>query len=914
MSEIVVERYCPVVDIYDKRPAPARPPYSYEVLADKALKSTTVWPGLRHNVRVLELSNDAFFYQDALPGQLPFKARALILDYDLIFHDAGATRWDIVPTAKETVARGDARRGYEATKEELDKVKTDTLSPTELEAHKLALATVEDRLFQLSQDGKGFLTTFRNLYDNGGVDGFIYELSVPNIPLDLIGKDDLLKDGAVTLRMLRAEPDEEQGEAHNLIYKFTNGTTQYALVFGRNNSVQWWHYRNMTGAARLKLEDTLNKLEDNGRLTGADNEQLRQWQEDIESIKESAKKNGRSEQKLLSNEKAAIKTLKDKIAERKEQKQNLTAADEKQRAELLKKLFYEQVNVNLQEDTRSLYNRIFDVTVRFLRKGQVQIQLDKQPAWTWTNKGIAKLRGYYTMLPARSRLIIHSDGGTFGVSVGRPRHKSAGSLWTADFKPGFVLEPGDIRWNIDGDFISRVFDEGTGIYTCIGPYGTKVEASVKEITPQGVRGGITKDPTYQLQIELYADPQGAYTPEVHYIQWLSLAGDMAPLGAVPTWQSLPSGDRYAKQLVQDVLSQDAEDKTPHYEVFIRDRDGESALPTDLARCEAELSLISISDNVEYSFGRCIVKRAEFLKRRKLQAIPFLRLFGADDAQVKLHVLGLEEILNKEIRYPFPGNNKTPNQFIRELCQNAGLRPEEYSLVSDGDMGIPALKPAAAGEAPEIKPATSARYWEYLQDIVSKHCRGYRLVVRPLPAGGSSLALELDTVRDRPELAYSTSLKASNPLHIKKGFDVYQDLSEYYTEAIFIGAVDPQTGKRWAGSKSIPQATDERFKGKSLYHVGEPRPYYSPPDDTLLSYEDAVEAARIFMEKGGRPPWYCVITVAYNPTVRAGDLIRVDGIKCVVENINRGSLKAAKREVPKMTLACRYYEDVLLQAA
>lgn len=904
---IVVERWAPDLEIYGKRKAPETKPFALALFSDKAIKAASAWPGKKHNLRFLELDNGAFFYQDALPGQSIFRPRALILENNLAFRDAGANRYLVAETLELAEAKEEARKKLEDTQKAL-MLQGDKLTEDE----RRSLGGINEALAKLgpggSASGDGFLTTFENLYESSA-QGVIWDLALP-VPVDLIHMDKLGQDRAITLRLLRAATLDDQGDEHNLILKLTNGPTQYALVFGRNNSVQWWHYRNMPSEERLFLEEQVKAIEDTARLTTSDRKIIREAQKQIEKVMEAARQDGRGSDDLEKSEKEAIKNLKAQIKDVTSSKRDLTPEDEKRRSELFTKIFYDRANVNLQEDTNSLFDRIFDVTIRFLRKGQVSIQLDKQPAWIWTNGAISKLRGYNQMLPKNSRLIIHSDGGNFGVCVGRPDYARNGLYRTGVFEPGYVIDPTKVRFDFDADFVSTSIDGDTGTFTGIGPFGQKVVARFLEVKPASEKGGIKTPPQYQIEIELFSDPEGNYSPEVHLVTFHILASD-TPERAGMVWQNLPTKNPQQVQTVIDVVSQDATDKTPAYIVPIGNRhvtEGGNAngLPPDIVGREVVLRIRAVSDGGVYDLlTPGIVKRVEHKKVSLIDRLQgLLRFKKGYPGEVHLFIVGIEELLNRPIKFAIIGNGKYPNDFIRELLQNAGLREEEYAGVPTGNIGIKRLKQPAAGEVPDIQPQNGVHFWEYIQELVSKHCSGWRLVNR-----SSGLVLEPDVYRMRPDLAYSTSYKAHNPLHIKKDFEVWEDWAEYFTEATFTGSVDPQTGKRWASTVTRPEALDERFEGRSLYYTGTPLIYTAEVDDSLSSYEDCVLASRRFKVKLMLPPWYMKFDAAYNPTLRAGDIIPVDGIQLLVENVSRGNVKAGKGTTPRMTVTGRFYEDI-----
>jgi hypothetical protein len=903
-----VEKWTPVVELYDKRRAPSHAPFSFEILSKKAYDQTSAWPGRRHNVRLLETSPDAFLYEDALPGQSPFKPRLLMLDYDLIFRDSGAAKWLLVTGEKEAQARSVARAHYQNIVDDLEEIEAEKKKDGKDldDEQKRQLAGARDMLAQLQNDTTSFLETHYHGAFGTWSEFIKWSLSVPNVPIDLICKETIGQDRAVTLRCEFSAPPDDQGD-FTKEFHFTDGTTDYALVFADGGSVEWRHYRNMKASLRRQKEEELSALLDRGRLTGADREQIRNWRELADNIKEKAKAEGRDASKMTPQEKGQIKFYRDAIEQLQQSKRGLTGEDERRRAELLKTLYYTPPEpVNLQEDSKSFYNRVFDVTVMFHRRGFVSVRLDKNPPWVWQNKAIAKLRGYNQMLPARSRVLIRSTGGAFAVALGRPRFKKEGMLYTADFVPGFDIASDDYIWEFDADFVETQVEDGA--FVGIGPFGTRVEAKLVKVVSKTTKAGLQVPSKYQLQLTLKPDADGVYSPEIHYVNLQVLAGETPPRSDL-RWTNLPSGDRHAKQLVRDVLSQDAEDTTPLYEIYVDDNGGRARMPHDLVYREAVVKLLRMSDGREFKLlQNGVTKRAELHERRNLwkTVADFLRIRARAKSDIKIHAVGMEDVLNREIRYPIIGNGKYPNDFIRQMLRNAGLREDEYEGVPAGDIGIRKIKLAAAGRPPEVRPDKSARYWEYIQEIVKKFCPGWRFVVR-----AEGCVLERDAVRDRPDLDYRTDRKATDPLAIRRGFQVFQDLEEYFTEAVFTGAVNPQTGQRWSRSKSIPEATDERFEGASLLHVGTPRPHIAEPDDTLIDADDCTQAARTFMDKYGRPPWYLVMNVAYNPDVRCGDLICADGFRVVVENIARGSLYADRGEAPRMTITARFYDDVAI---
>jgi hypothetical protein len=916
------EKFLPVVELYDKRKPPAHPPYSLELLSERAFRESKTWPGKNANLRLLELSKEEWKNFDALPGQAPFKPRLLMLDYEAIFRPSGADKWlryinenDADASGKDKYAKEaeSAALAYQKTVDELEK------KSRELAVQGKSLSEEENRqltgaqkiLETVESSGGLFLKTFASGSLHKNVEHAVYQLALPNIPVDFMHLETLGADRAVTIRFLWSQPVAEQSN-HQLAFKFSGGQTQYALVFTEGNSVQWWHYRNMTGKAREKLEHELEETRDRERLTGEDLTNIEGWKEEIKTIERQAQFEGRSTSKLTDDEKQRIKELKDNIDTLTDYKQGQTPENAKKIADLEKKLFYDQVPVNLQEDSKNFYNKPVEVTVIFHRRGFVSIRMDKNEPFVWRNNAIAKLRGFNTMLPKNARILIHSTGGAWGVCIGRPRFKKLGQLWTSDITLDYAITGSEVRWLFDCEFMeSEVDDEGT--FTGIGPYGQKVIAKCVQVVEgktAAENGGVEKPHKYQVQIELQSDPDGVYSPEIHFINFHVLAGAVPPRSE-RRWSSLPSGNRFDKHRAEDVQTTEEDTGGLYAEAFLHDPYTASGVPIDLAGREAAISIIKMKSGDQYALiGSGVVKRAERQRVRNLKLINgLLKLFGRMDSKVKLDVLGLDEVLNKPIGTILYGNGKYPNDYLREMCQNAGLREDEYSGISAGDIGIKQCKPAPAGEPPDIHPNRNARYWEYMQDFVKKHCPGWRLAARP-----DAIALEQDVYVDRTaQFNYRTELPANDPFRVHE-LHKYQDLDEYFTEATFTGAVNPQTGKRWTVTKTIPEATDPEFEGISLLHVGTPRPYFAEVDDSLGSFIDCVFAVRRFMAKHGLPPWYVDMEVAYNGELRCGDIILVDGIRVVVENIKRGSINIGHDEAPRMSVTTRFYDDVPIGVA
>jgi hypothetical protein len=914
------EKYLPVVTLYDKRQAPAHGPLSLELLSERAWRESAAWPGKRSGLRLMELSSEAWQNEDMLPGQMPFKPRCLMLDYDLIFRDAGAEKWIRPPSEAQAVELEKSRAGYEATVAELEKLKAEKEADgkTLEDEQNRQLAGAREMILQLQDDAGGYARTFNDLFECNA-DGLKYGLSVPNIPVAFISKETLGQDPAVTLRILREQPVEGQDARHDLIFKFSNGKTQYALVFRRESSVEWWHYKNMSGSRRAALEAQLAAVEDTGRLTGADNEAIAQWRGEIDAVKETARLDGRTGKNLTDEEKLQIAALKENIRVRKDAKSGgLSGENERKKADLENKIFYDKQPVNLQEDTKSFYNRIFDVTIMFHRKGFVSLRMDKNPPFFWENKAISKLRGFNQMLPKDSRILIEANGGAWGVCVGRPRFKKLGQLWTQDIAPGFTISGDEARWLFDCEFIATEIDE-SGKFTGIGTYGQKVVAKCVQIVEEKSAadnrasgqssGGVEKPARYQLQIEMTPDESGVYSPEVYFINFHVLAGEVAPRSET-RWSSLPSGNRFYRHRGEDVQTSEEIAGGMVINASIHDPRGDNAVPLDIAGRECDLKLIRMSDGTEYSLLETgVAKRVE---RHTQNAITLLGgLLGLRQkmsSKISLTALGLDEVLNQPIGYVIYGNTKYPNDFLRELCRNAGLRPSEYSGIPAGNIGIKKLKPPAAGEPPDILPARQARFWEYMQHVVRKYCYGWRLAAR-----AEGLVLEPDVFRDKTAFHYQTTLPASDPFAVR-ALHHYQDLEEFFTSATFTGAKNPQTGKRWSATKTIPEATDKEFEGISLFYVGTPRPYVAETDDGLASFEDCALAVRRFMRHYGLPPWYFEWDCAYNGELRPGDILKLNDVLVLAENVRRASINIASGTAPTMSVTARVYADIPIGVA
>jgi hypothetical protein len=263
---------------------------------------------------------------------------------------------------------------------------------------------------------------------------------------------------------------------------------------------------------------------------------------------------------------------------------------------------------------------------------------------------------------------------------------------------------------------------------------------------------------------------------------------------------------------------------------------------------------------------------------------------------KLDVHGVATLLNRPVRYPLIGNNRPPAEYCRDMILAHGLPEWFVRHLPLGDVeGLERLPKASAGKPADIKPAVGASLINFLRgDVVTKHCLGWRFV--PHPTLGC--ILEHDEDREAPELAFSSRLPYDNPLAILSELHWRANTAEYASEILVMGAYDPGRGERFSSYSRRYEASRAR---QSTYFTGTDFTYIAPADESLKSQTKCDLFARSIENKKGLPPIEADVTVWWRPELKTGLVPTFDGVRFVIKNIARSSLKIGLKQHCTLTL-------------
>jgi hypothetical protein len=915
-------RWLPRVRIYE-RPRPAHEPFSWDIMTDVLKEQTRGNQNGARSIGIIwnRIQGDDVIDFDGMPG-MPSKLRpaAATLDYKNEWRNTDKYSFRHVPTEEEKALRALDVDILEAQLAELNAKD----NPDDTDKERIAAA--EAILAQLRDGGTSYKRTAYNAMDSG-VSGLFWGLAAPNVPVTLTGNFLLDKNRAQSIRLKRLAPHEEQVN-HEFVIEIGNsststevagqlpkkkrpekeGKTLYAIAIGGDgNSAEFIHYRNMTTAEREELVEALNEVLNRGRLSVEDRKQILEWETAIQAIE--AARNGK---KLTASQSAEKERLKKQIKDLKDSRK-LTKADEEERDEIERQLYIAKEPFKLQESAIDLVGKPVDFVLHYLLAGFVPVH-SEDSRYIYENKLITKLARYATMLPANSYITLKSNGGKFGFVHGHPKHNSKGSIWSQPFTIPFLFEDDEVTWNYEGDASKPGCSIDFELLTLEEPRTVGSGASAVFIPGR-----------YQVRIDLRSDVDvpkeevGHYTPELYRAE-LHIKGGAIPAFGVEVWNSQIHGARSATNsgnCIKDVLIQDDRTRSLSCQVVVDNSGDGAGLPFNLGALACDVEFYDRDNDetiVQQRLGKIVETPVTAVEDVDTEE-GFAMLTGAG-SEISFHVVGPENWLDIPIKAPIVGNNKFPNLYWRELAHDAGLPAEVFANVAAATDGFRKIERPQPGKFPDCKPGYGAHYLEFMRDaLVKKHMPG-----KEQWSDDEGIRIAAHSFRNRPELAFDVppNVPVTSRLCLRGRSDgssrpvFKQDLRDYYTGATFIGAINPATGMRYHATETIPQATDEAFKD-SMFYVGEPRTYTAEVDDSLKSDAACLKAAREFLNitpltPDGLPPYYAEnVEIDLEPTLRAGDIPRIFGIKVLVDANEFSSLNAGDGQRSRIGL--RLAEDV-----
>jgi len=780
------------------------------------------------------------------------------LDYKIKWVDAGVNQWMRVPNGQETLYRENAiallntELATENAKNPPDPSIVDSITTS---------------IKQLSEGGSGYLSDAWGSMDlDPGTLGVFWRLAAPNVPVTLKSTFDIEKNRSISFRLQRGLEPEGQGDDFSFTIEIGNGDTLYAIVMSNDgNNSNFIHYRNMKPKARQALLDQRDALLDFGRITPAEQKEIDTLTEQIKAAK-AANENGEA----VTAAEVEIKRIKDK---------KILPSQQAQIDDIENQLYIEQKPFHLQEDAQSLLGKPVDITIHFLRAGYVIIK-SNESTFVYENKRLTGWRpaGYHDGLPDRSQIVIKSTGGQFALVYGHPERKPTGVLLTQPFDVDFAPTDADLDIDADAD------DDGEGC---------SIEYAVKQYKPaKSTSMGAVTNAQYQIQVTFTSD--GKYTPELFNAQLHIAPPQPDVLDLI--WDSQVQGKNTAANSgnwIQDFLLTDDARRTRQVTAHVDNSFNKCQLPVSLGGLAVDAVLRDTREDVDVPIltHGCIVNgfqgdKVGFGDTAKI---------GSRGGAV-MTCIGVEGFLDREIDAKIRGDGKFPNDYLRELCRDAGLLEEEYAGIPPGDIGLPVIERSVPGEPPAVQPDDDAKYWEFMNSFAQGHCLNWLLF-----SDGTQLRLEAPMSRDKTEHNYQLppDVAVSDKHCLRRNISYVQSLNGFVTSVTAVGAKDPLTGKRLMHTESIPQANDKRFLN-TVFYVGKEMKEVLPYDDSLTDMKSVILRARNRLQistltPNGLSSWLANVDIDFDADLRAGDVRKLFSKKIVVDNVQFGSLNAGDGE-------------------
>ena len=858
---VIKPRFWPRMKLYRRNKSP-RPAMLRDILANAIEVQTVVEPAKRSAIAITDLGDDK---------------HVITLDYVQEWQPTTVNMFSRFPSPEEKLLRENSLAQLRLELEE-EQNKEPGQQDQDL------IKSYNAQISQLQYGGSGYLEQAQNTLGTK-TSSLFWSLAAPNVPVTLKSTFKLSKNRAFSLRLQRSQAPQGQAE-HDFVIEFGNGFTLYAIVIGSDgNKSTFLHYRNMTPKARKVLLDQMDDILDRGRLTASDMAKILDLQKEAAKIKNAAK--GR---KTTNEENTKLKQLADAEKALRDSKK-LLPSQQDQVDTLKNQLYLKEQEFKLQEDAQNLINKPLDITVQFLRGGYVLIQ-SADSKFVYENQRLTGWRphGYHDGLPKNSSIHIKSNGGQFALIYGNPKYFSKAVIASQDFALPIAPVVADLNVEDDSDSSSP---------------NCHIAYTLKELKPPLNTSFVNYPGSYQAIVTMSSG--GDYTPELYRAQMHIPSAQAPPPDLV--WDSQVEGKDDSANSgngIIDVLLRDDARRSRSVDIHIDNANGKANLPNVLGGLAADVYLHDRSNGNDLYLltqGRVVATRQP--DQRDFNTNPDISCGG----QLVITSVGLESFLDVEITARLIGDGKYPNDYIRELAIDGGLTLDQISGIPEGYAGIPRIERGVVGGDPAVQPADGAKYWQWISDVAANHCPGWSLY-----NDGTQLQLKDDSNRDRPTITYDIPphVGVDSPLCMRGEVDVYQKLDGYITQVTAVGALNPLRGERYQHTESIPQADDKRFDN-SAYYTGVTITEVLPVDDSLMSDKACQLAARRNLgvtpaTPNGKTSWFVDCTVDFDPDVFAGDLVRVYGKKCFVDQVQFAALAAGGDSMETMNLTLQLAED------
>lgn len=936
--------FTPILNLGPQWVAPSHQGFQFDATGEQILKSAGIEPGVIDGLSLNPLSKEMQFVDDPLAGQIAFRPREISPTYEPFWissGNTGARKWILLPSESEAKQREVSRAGLTVQFDDLLKkagITADYFRGIRfahqglLNAGKKAEAAqfLRDQLSKLSEtergrasgyaflldqlgrDGVSFLEEVPNLFDSGE-SGIRWNLAVPNVDVAVASSWTCEADQRQTFRIQRLNLAPGQIRSQFEI-RIGNGVTLFALALTEGEGIEFRHYRNATRNYSLdeRVSDEAEwqrlALRAKGDLTGEEKQQIEAWNREIAAIK---KEFGTGGNKPTGEAAAKIEGIKKQIADLKKRKM-MTDAHRARYNVLTKRIFIAREKVTLQEDSKSLFDKIVDVTLGFHRKGYISIRVGTgakpgSEPFIYQIEGIAKTGKAGNILPDGSRILLKSNGGVWGAIHGLTDSPDVARLYSQPFSIPFPFDPAE--WTVTLDAIGQDPDEADPSQPLTVLPRARVVGRVEEVASQTQYANHTGPARFRVCLDFFCTPDpktGArdYGSELYRATVTCKAGTMPPI-SFDKWTSAA-----ARFPIEDVSIQADAERGPMIQLKIIDSETRPAnMPILGAERAAEFGLLdnrpgpNFGQYIPMIRGGTVAEPRATDVRRVTNRLGQLQHQPRIDTRRELTIKSIETLFDVPITVPLIGNSQWPGDHLFELFQMHAAPEELLAGLPLGReehiaLGLSKLPTAKVGTYPSIKPNVGDSVWSYSAEIVLKHCFGFHLRRDPI----RGIALERERFR-QTGFAYSTSLRERDLMSVQRELNVWQDIAEYVTDCTFTGAFNPGIGRRYSARHIIHEAT----KAGSAFYVGRHRPYFGKADNALESDVKCLLAVRQFLQMAGLPPWFASWKAWFEPELREGDILTLDGIRFVLVNIDApGFSKSAEQ---KGTLTGRLMDDV-----
>ena len=687
------------------------------------------------------------------------------------------------------------------------------------------------------------------LYHRLGADGVpsAYELQ------NFIGADE-----PFSLRLFFWRP-----RGDNVAWKWSFDWGWWRLTFDDHGVELTRFNEELSPAQREAMETQIDALRDSGRLTLQDREYIAARRANIAQIKAGAKDNGRS---LASGEQSGITAAEKEIEARQNAKRGLSPADEKQIADLKKKLLRDTSPVNFYQASKDLFNQALTLTVIPDSRGYVTFHLGEL-SWTYEDTTLRK-KGYRGAVWPKSKPRIKCSSGPYVWQRGGPEFVREWTLALRRRRLSF--DPQGRDWNIVGDWD--------------GDNHCSVEFKAETVAGSGGDG---IPPEVDLKITFKSD--GTRGARLHGAQWMLAPGPRRADDAVYFDSDAHLDEAGAPPIEEMEIAFDDDRDAATYTITLLDTDG----VLELDDLQGRVAQIWLDGELIERLG--IVKAPKVVKAGAPPSSSGPALRRAN-TRVELVIGDQWAIMDSDpAGAVFPVDGFTQGKAIAVTLEGRGVMASDRTDV-DETFGcvlgreVPRGKIALRDE-PRYKPGENTTRGAWLRHLAEQDAGGHLRLERGRWSWG---ARSTDAVA-----SFSSDALDGARGQILAQLDLPDDTSDTFNCFRVRGRKDPKTGERidmtFCVFESISDASDLRYIGFEKW-------FDTETDDALETEEMVLRRLEALAETHCKSVKRAQIATWLDLKVRPLRRVEVDGLPYEVKGT--GQISMAR---DRMTFVARRLE-------